>query len=302
VTTHRSTKLAIMLDGEHVGEETTWSGVATLGKATSNDLAFSEGQIPAGCRAGVVLVRTAQEGHCCIVVDDPKLAFIRVLERMFHVEHFPDCRAQAHIDPSAEVHPTASIHPGVVIMENCRVGADSVIFSNVVLYPETIVGDRVRIHAGAVLGSDGFGYHPTPDGLVKVPHLGCVVIEDDVEIGANSTIDRAFIGETRIGAGTKIDNLVHIGHNANIGSSVVIAAHTGLSGSVSVGSHTLIGGQVGIVEHTVVGSGSRIGAQSGVTRDVAAGTAVLGTPAEPAMKMKRIYAALRTHSDGKKPE
>lgn len=290
----RSTEIAARVGGEHVGEETICTGVASLDEASSNDLAFSEGPLPADCRAGVVLVQAAQENRCCIVVDDPKLAFIRVLEELFHVEQLKKNHPLSHIDPSADVHPEASIHPGVVVMENCRIGANSVLFPNVVLYPGTIVGERVRIHAGAVLGADGFGYHPTPDGLVKVPHVGCVVIDNDVEIGANSTIDRAFIGETRIGAGTKIDNLVHIGHNGNIGKRVIIAAQTGLSGSVSVGSNTLIGGQVGIVEHTVIGSNAKIGAQSGVTRDVHTGDAVLGTPAEPAMKMKRIYASLRT--------
>jgi UDP-3-O-[3-hydroxymyristoyl] glucosamine N-acyltransferase len=297
---HRSTELAVLVGGEHVGEEQICAGVASLEDASADDLAFSEGTLPTGCRAGILLVRTAEKGRCCIVVDDPKLAFIRVLEEMFHVEHHPKNRSQAHIDPSAEVHPTASIYPGVVIMGDCRVGADSVLFPRVVLYPKTIVGNRVRIHAGAVLGADGFGHHPTPNGTVKVPHVGCVVIEDDVEIGANSTIDRAFIGETRIGAGAKLDNLVHIGHNGTVGPGVIIAAQTGLSGSVSVGADTLIGGQVGVVEHTVIGARARIGAQSGVTRDVAAGTAVLGTPAEPSMKMKRMYTALRALPEDRK--
>ncbi len=283
-----------------MGEETLWEGIAPLQDASTSDLAFAEEHIPDDCHAGVLLVRTPIEGRCCIVVDDPKLAFIRVIEEMFHVEQPPNEAAVSHIDPSAQVHPSATIHPGVVIMANCQVGAHSVLFPSVVLYPRTIVGERVRIHAGAVLGACGFGYHPTPAGPIKIPHVGCVIIENDVEIGANSTIDRAFIGQTRIGAGAKIDNLVHIGHNCTVGPGTIIAAQTGLSGSVTLGAGTLVGGQVGIVEHTIVGDGARIGAQSGVTRTVAAGETVLGTPAEPAMKMKRIYAAMRSEIENKK--
>ena len=121
--------------------------------------------------------------------------------------------------------------------------------------------------------------------------------EDHVEIGANATVDRAFLGETRIGTGTKIDNLVHVGHNSRLGKGVVIAAQTGLSGSVTVGDHAVMGGQVGVVEHTHIGAGARIGAQSGVTRDVEDGASVLGTPADAAMKMKRLYARLRQAKD-----
>jgi UDP-3-O-[3-hydroxymyristoyl] glucosamine N-acyltransferase len=171
------------------------------------------------------------------------------------------------------------------------------LFPNVVLYPNTQIGADCRIHAGTVIGADGFSYHPTAEGLRKVPQIGRVVIEDGVEIGANSTIDRAFLDETRIGQGSKIDNQVHIGHNAILGRSVVIAAQTGLAGSVTIGDGALLGGQVGVVEHTHIGKESRVGAQSGVNKDVDDGQTVLGTPAEPAMKMKRIYAALRKLPD-----
>ena len=182
-------------------------------------------------------------------------------------------------------------------MEGCHIGAHSVLFPNVVLYPNTHIGEHCRIHAGSVIGSDGFSYHPTKDGLTKVPHIGRVVIEDGVEVGANSTIDRAFLTETLVGSNSKIDNLVHIGHNTRLGSTVVIAAQSGISGSVTIGNGALMGGQVGIVEHTTIGDGAKIGAQSGVSRDVGENISVLGTPAEPAMQMKRIYAALRNLPD-----
>ena len=290
---YRSTALAAFLGGEHKGKETTWEQVAVLDDAGPHNLAFDVSGTDTESEAGVLLVKRPLPNRCCIVVGDPKLAFIRVLKEMFHVEHEPPERGSSHIHSSAVIHPSATIHPGSVIMAHAQIGADSVLFPSVVLYPGSVVGARVRIHAGTVIGADGFGYHPTPSGPVKIPHIGRVVIEDDVEIGANCTIDRAFVGETRIGAGAKLDNMVHVGHNCHIGRGSIIAAQTGLSGSVSIGAGALIGGQVGVVEHTIVGAQARIGAQSGVTRDVDAGDAVLGTPAEPAMKMKRIYATLR---------
>jgi UDP-3-O-[3-hydroxymyristoyl] glucosamine N-acyltransferase len=267
--------------------------VSTLASAGDEDLAFSEGAPPAECDAAVLLCTAPVEGCCCITTDDPKLAFIRVLEEMFHVEHVGRVDPGAAIEPSATVHKTAILCPGVVVMSGCTIGARSVLFPNVVLYPNTQVGADCRIHAGAVIGADGFSYHPCANGLRKVPQIGHVVIEDGVEIGANSTIDRAFLGETRIGQGSKLDNQVHIGHNGVLGRSVIIAAQTGLAGSVTIGDGALLGGQVGVVEHTHIGTKSQIGAQSGVNKNVADGQAVLGTPAEPAMKMKRIYAALR---------
>jgi len=144
-----------------------------------------------------------------------------------------------------------------------------------------------------VLGSDGFSFHPTKDGPVKVPQVGRVVVGENVELGANCCVDRAFLGETVVGPGSKLDNLVHLGHNAHLGRHVIIAAATALSGSVRVGDGAILGGQVGVVEHRTIGPGAMVGAQSGVGRDVPAGEAVLGTPAEPAAKMRRIYAALK---------
>ena len=167
------------------------------------------------------------------------------------------------------------------------------IHATAVVDPAAIIGDDCRIHAGAVIGADGFSYHPTSGGLVKVPQVGHVRIENGVEIGANTTIDRAFLGETVVGQHSKLDNLVHIGHNCSIGGGVVMAAQSGLSGSVKVGAGAIIGGQAGVVEHTEIGEQARIGAQSGVSRNVETGQAVLGTPADSAMKVKRLYATLR---------
>ena len=290
---HDSLALADWLGGQHHGPERHWKNVSAIASAGEEDLTFSEGAPPDQCSAAVLLCTVPVAGRCCITTTDPKLAFIQVLEEMFHVEPAGRVDANAVIDPSASVHETATLAPGVVVMSGCTIGARSVLFPNVVLYPNTQIGADCRIHAGAVIGADGFSYHPCADGLRKVPQIGRVVIEDGVEIGANSTIDRAFLDETRIGQGSKLDNQVHIGHNGVLGRSVIIAAQTGLAGSVTVGDGALLGGQVGVVEHTHIGTKSQLGAQSGVNKDVADGQAVLGTPAEPAMKMKRIYAALR---------
>ena len=290
---NHSLALADWLGGQHHGPERIWKNVSVLASASDEDLTFSEGVPPDGCRAAVLLCREPVSGCCCITTDDPKLAFIQVLEDMFHVEQVGRVDAHAVVDPSAFVHETATLSAGVVVMGGCSIGARSVLFPNVVLYPNTQVGADCRIHAGAVIGADGFSYHPTTNGPRKVPQLGRVVIEDHVEIGANCTIDRAFLDETRIGQGSKLDNQVHIGHNCVLGQSVIIAAQTGLAGSVTIGDGACLGGQVGVVEHTHIGKEGRIGAQSGVNKDVQDGRAVLGTPAEPAMRMKRIYASLR---------
>ena len=279
---HQSKALAKWLNGEHTGPEGSWKSVASIDRSGPDDLTFAVGNAEPSS-AAVVLCSTPFDGHTCIVVDDPKLAFILTLNEAFHVEHAD----------TSEVDSSATIHRGAVIMGGCSVGARTTVYPNAVLYPGTSVGTDCIIHAGAVIGADGFGFHPTHAGPVKVPHLGGVEIGDRVEIGANATVDRGFLADTTIGSDTKIDNHVHIGHNCCIGSGVVIAAQTGLSGSVTVEDGALIGGQVGIVEHTRIGRGAQIGAQSGVSKDVASGQRVLGTPANEAMATKRSYAALR---------
>ena len=185
------------------------------------------------------------------------------------------------------------IHPGVVIGRDVEIGDETVIFPNVVIYDGCRVGKRVRIHAGAVIGADGFGYAQGPQGMVKIPQVGRVVIEDDVEIGANTTIDRAAIGETRIGKGTKIDNLVMIAHNVSLGPHCVIVSQVGISGSTRVGQGVMMGGQVGVVGHIEIGDGARIGAKSGVPHSISPGETVSGIPAMPHLKWLRMVNALK---------
>ncbi len=285
--------LAVRLGGRLEGPDHPYTSVAALSAAGSEDVAFAAGAVPSPCGAGILLIKAPIPGRTCIIVDDPKLAFIQLMYELFPVEHSPGIHAKATVDETARVDPSATLHPGVVVSADCVVGAKTVLHPGVILYPGTRVGDRCVIHAGCVLGADGFSFHPTPQGPVKVPQVGKVVVSDDVELGANCCVDRAFLGETLVGPGCKLDNLVHVGHNSVLGRYVIMAAQGALSGSVTVGDGAILGGQVGVVEHISIGAGAQVGAQSGVGRDVPAGEAVLGTPAEPAARMRRIYAALK---------
>lgn len=279
-------QLAALVGGVLTGDDRPISGVAPLETAGPDDLAYLDKGAPGA--AGVLLAREPIEGRTVIVTDDPLAAMCLFLEWR-HPEIFFD----GPVHPTAQVHASAVIGPGVVIGAECVVGAGTVLFPNVVLYARTRLGRRCRVHAGTVIGADGFRYHPTPRGLLKVPHVGGVLVGDDVEIGANTTIDRGFVGDTVLGDGCKLDDQVHVGHNCVLGRHVVIAAQTGISGSCRIGDGVLIGGQVGLADHTVLGDGVRVGAQSGVHGKVGAGEAILGTPAQPLARMRRVYAAMR---------
>ncbi len=261
-----------------------------------------------GTRASAMIVPFEADSPApnVIRVKDPRQALVRVLELFYPENHRqPGIDRRAIISPQAQVDPTASvaagayieqnavigarvvIYPNVYVGEGVRIGEDSIIFPNVTLYAGTQVGKRVRVHSGAVIGSDGFGYIPTESGVYrKIPQVGCVEIEDDVEIGANSTVDRATLGTTRIGSGTKIDNLVQVGHNSEIGRNCCIVAQVGISGSVRIGDSALLAGQVGISDHITVGQGVKVGAQSGVRRDLPSGEWI-GSPAIPAEQARR---------------
>lgn len=221
----------------------------------------------------------------------------------------------AQVDSSSKIGENVSIGANVYIGENVRIGTQTQIFPNCVilddaeigenciLYPSVTIrenckiGNRVILQNGAVIGSDGFGYAPHEGRYHKIPQIGRVIIEDDVEIGANTVIDRATMGETIIKAGVKLDNLIQIAHNVLIDENTVIAAQTGISGSTTIGKNTVIAGQVGTVGHISIGDRVQIGAQSGVSKNIPSGQIYFGYPARPIMKTKRIEAILNNLPD-----
>jgi UDP-3-O-[3-hydroxymyristoyl] glucosamine N-acyltransferase len=287
-------------------------GIATLDGAEPGDLSFVTSlryrRAAAASRASAFLVARDVDvpDRPTIRVAQPQLA-LAILLRALYAEPAP----AAGIHPTAVVAPSARVaadatvgplvvvgadstvesgvvlHPHVVVGEHCRVGEASVLHAHVVLRGDVDVGRRVVIHGGAVLGADGFGYAFDGERHQKIPQVGRVVVEDDVEIGANVTIDRATLGETVIRRGTKIDNLVQIGHNTVVGADTIIVAQTGISGSCRIGNRVVLAGQVGVGDHVTIGDGAQVGAQAGVHRDVPAGSTMLGTPAEPAAEVRR---------------
>ncbi|WP_409966025.1 UDP-3-O-acylglucosamine N-acyltransferase [Mycovorax composti] len=206
--------------------------------------------------------------------------------------------AFAYLGENVKVGNNTKIYPGVYLGDNVTVGDNSVIFPGVKILHNCVIGNNVTIHAGTIIGSDGFGFAPQADGsFSKVPQIGNVVIEDDVEIGANCTIDRATIGSTIIRKGVKMDNLIQIAHNVEIGGSTVVAAQAGISGSTKVGKGVMIGGQAGIVGHLHIGDGAKINAQSGVSKSIEPGKAVTGSPAHDYAAALRSQALSRNLPD-----
>ncbi len=300
------------------------SGVASIVSASANDLVFVEDEKHLSqalkSRAGAVIAgkfASDAEGKPLLICSHPKLAFARAA-RFLQDEDQPTgsrVHASAVIHPSvrldarvvveelvvmakdAEIGEGTRIGAGCVIGREVKIGNECHIYPNVTVYPGARLGDRVIVHSGAVLGSDGFGYVRDPQSgrYEKFPQVGRLVIEDDVEIGANTTIDRGALDETRIGRGSKIDNLVHIGHNCQLAENVVIAAQTGLSGSIVIEADVLLGGQVGIGEHARIGEGVMLGGQGGVLPNKVLrgkGVAFWGTPAQPVRQYLKQLAAL----------
>ena len=194
-----------------------------------------------------------------------------------------------YVGEDAEIGDGTTLYPGVVIGEGCRIGQECTIHPNAVLYPDVVLGDRVEIHAGTVLGGDGFGYRQVSGRHVKIPHTGRLEVGNDVEIGANCTIDRATFEATRIGEGTKIDNLVMIGHNNQIGRHNLLCGQVGIAGSCKTGDYVVMAGQAGIKDKTQIGDGVIVGAQAGVHRNIPSGQQVLGSPAIPVREQRRIF-------------
>ena len=318
-------ELAEYLEGRIIGDDgVEVDEVSSLRSAVPGSLVFVEDEKNLGAavasRASAVIAgefaALSAAAKPLLICRQPRLAFARAA-------HFlsPPANRELGVHPSAVVHSSARLAKGVIVEaravvaenaevgEGTRLGAGSVIgagvslgahcevFPNVTIYPGAKLADRVIVHAGAVLGSDGFGYvrDRQTGRYEKFPQIGRLVIEDDVEIGANTTIDRGALEITRIGRGTKIDNLVHIGHNCQIGEDVVIAAQTGFSGSIVVENNVVLGGQVGIGEHARIEEGVMLGGQGGVLPHKVLrgkGVAFWGTPAQPVREYLKQLAAL----------
>ena len=313
-------ELARLLGGKLKGEpDLEVDGISSLELAGPKEISFAiktnlAPKVKSSRACAFILPETWQEDlpKNAILVKDPYLAYAQTANFFAAKPFVPKgISNQAIIGEGCQIHQEVTvdpgaiigagskigrhvhIHSGVVVGEDVEIGSESVIFPNVVIYHGCKIGSRVRIHAGAIIGADGFGYAKGPDGMVKIPQTGIVVVEDDVEIGANTTIDRAAIGETRIGKGTKIDNLVMIAHNVSLGQHCVIVSQVGISGSTRVGSGVMMGGQVGVVGHIEIGDGARIGAKSGVPQSIGPGETVSGIPAIPHLKWLRMVNALK---------
>ncbi|MBI3408090.1 MAG: UDP-3-O-(3-hydroxymyristoyl)glucosamine N-acyltransferase [Planctomycetes bacterium] len=312
-------QLAELVEGKVVGDaELIVETARPLAEAKPGDITFIENEkhlaqlhaCPAA--AAVVPHALSDPRKTMIQTSDPLAAFATIVRHLHgrpeQLPHGIDPRAVVHpnaqigaevsilpfasIGEGAVVGPRCRIHCGVAIGRDCKLGADVVLYPNVVLYDGTILGDRTVIHANSVIGADGFGYRFQSGRHVKVPQLGHVEIGNDVEIGACTTIDRGTFQATVIGEGTKIDNLVQIGHNCRIGKHNILVSQMGMAGSSSTDEYVVIAGQVGITDHVHIGKGALIGAKAGVTKDVPAGQRTLGAPATPEREQKRILMSL----------
>ena len=265
---------------------------------------------------GVDVPEHDPSSRALLIVDDADLAMARVLELFAPAPQArePGVHATATVAPTAAlgegvaigphctVGPVAvlgdrvALGPGVVVAAGARIGEDTVLHAHSVVQERCVIGARCALHPGVVIGADGFGYRPAPDGrgIVKIPHIGIVVVGDDVEIGANSCVDRAKFGSTIVGDQTKIDNLVQIGHNCVIGRACLICGHVGLSGSVTIGDGVVVAGGVGVADNLSIGAGATIAARSGVICDVPAGETWGGIPAGNLRETAPNYAAFRS--------
>jgi UDP-3-O-[3-hydroxymyristoyl] glucosamine N-acyltransferase len=302
------------------------TGVTSLDEAVAGDVSLAADahrlRQAAGSRAAALIVprKLADEaaglGRPLLVAGDAKLAFARAIQA-FHARPYESRGVSAdlvlgegsRLGADCSIHPRVTIgrdtivgdrvtlHPGVVLGDRCRVGDDTVIFANVSIYDDTLIGARCRIHGGTVIGADGFSFTPDEQGRqFKLLQVGRVVIEDDVEIGANCCVDRGGFGETRIRRGAKFDNLIQIGHNVEIGEDTVVAALAGFSGGTTVGRRCIIAGQIGTNQHITIGDGAIITARTGVTKSVEAGKLMGGMMAamdyQQWRKVHVLYARL----------
>ncbi len=312
-------ELAAWVGGEVIGDgDLPIAAARPLSEAGPGDLTFVETDRHFAAwesslaSAAIVPTSVPVNGKPLIRVADPLGAFATIV---LALRGSTTSTHTGHIDTTALIHPTAKLgsdvtvgpyaiigpgavigarcqlHPGVQVGRNCRLGDDVTLYPRVVLYDDCVLGDRVIVHANAVIGADGFGYRTHMGKHLKVPQLGTVEIGNDVEIGAGTTVDRGTFGPTRIGEGTKIDNLVMIGHNCQVGRHNLIVSQVGLAGSVTTGDYVVMAGQVGIADHLTIGDRVVLAAQTGVASHVPSGVTMFGTPARPIGETKRIVIA-----------
>lgn len=310
-------EIAARLDGRVLGDPTgVLTGFATADKAKSGDLTFAENAeyFAAAENSAATAVIAGREFSSArkivIQVGNPRVAFARAMAAFFPEPAFaPGIHASAVIAASAQIDPTAHIGPHCTIGERVKIGPASVLqagcvvgddtilgegsnlFPNVTVYARSQIGRRVRIHAGSVIGSDGFGYVLDNGVHRKIPQVGNVIIQDDVEIGSNVSVDRGALGATVIGRGTKIDNLVQVAHNVEIGEGSILCAQVGIAGSSKLGRFCVLAGQVGIAGHLRLGNQVTVGSKAGVMNNIPDNQMWLGIPAQPEKQAKRIMIA-----------
>jgi UDP-3-O-[3-hydroxymyristoyl] glucosamine N-acyltransferase len=312
--------IADFLNGELIGDPSLEiNGPAKIESAKTGEITFLTNPKYAkyldATQATAVLVAKSQENvqmpH--IKLENPYYGFLRLLD-LFYPQKMPGFNGihasaiisdsvklgknviiapQVFVGENVEIGDNCMLYPGCVIMDDVMIGSDCILHANTSIREECRIGSNVIIHCGTVIGSDGFGFAPNGQLYEKIPQRGIVIIGDDVEIGANCTIDRATLGATEIKKGCKIDNLVQIAHNVIIGENTVMASQSGIAGSTQLGQHVTIGGQVGIVPHVKIGDNVIIAAKSGVSKDFRDGQVLYGIPAAPLMKQKKIEANLR---------
>jgi len=316
----RLSTLAKHIQGELVGSgEIEITGIAPIDRATPGQITFIANKKykkylkSTKASAAIVPLEIEEAPIALIRTSNPYLAYARIAQLFYKWPYnFKGISQQAvigkdvkwgkdvtvyplaYIDDEAQIGDETIIFPGVYIGPQVKIGRQTIIYPNVVVLAGCEVGDRVIIHSGVVIGSDGFGFAPDEQGrYIKIPQMGIVRVEDDVEIGANTTIDRAALGETVIKRGTKIDNLVQIGHNVQVGEDSIIVAQVGIAGSTRVGSKVTLAGQVGVVGHIEIGDGVKVGAKTGVNKSIPANTAMAsGVPAMPYQTYLKTMAIL----------
>lgn len=319
-------QIASVLGGEIVGNPAVEvSTLAKIEEGTEGSISFLANPKYAHhiytTKASVVIVnKTFEPEHpvsaTLIKVDEAYKAFSKLLEYYNQVKLMKSGIEQpsvisegveygedlylgsfCYIGKNVKIGNNVKIYPNTFIGDNAQIGDNTVLFAGVRIYSETVIGQNCTLHAGVIVGSDGFGFAPNEDGTFnKVPQIGNVIIEDNVEIGAVSTIDRATLGSTIIRKGVKLDNQIQIAHNVEIGENTVIASQTGVAGSTKIGKNCMIGGQVGIVGHIIIGDNVRIQAQSGVTKNLENGAAVQGSPALPHSDFLKSYSYFKNFS------